>query len=69
MTTTPTKQKQIELFKTNSGWNARFVNDLEIFRLFDTDTIPTAFGRETTAEEVISQFLQLNPEHIVMEAP
>jgi hypothetical protein len=65
MNTTPTAEKRIILSLDNGGWSAEFINDLDIYQLFDTNIIPTAFTRYATEEEVVRIISQLNPNHIV----
>jgi hypothetical protein len=58
-------QKHIELSLDNGGWSAKFIDDLDIYRLFDTDTIPTAFTRHAVESEVVAAIQRLNPWHVV----
>ena len=57
--------KEIILRRQIGGWTAEFLDDLEIYRLFDTNIIPTAFTVHAGVGEVVKAIQALNPEHIV----
>jgi hypothetical protein len=57
--------KRIQLQWHYGGWSARFVNDEEVYRLFGTYTIPTAFTRFALQSDVIHAMQTLNPSHII----
>lgn len=52
--------KRIELFKNETGWNARFIGDSEIVSAFGTDTIPTPFSAAAPAAKVKAS-IEANP--------
>ena len=62
------RKKVIEIFVVPSGWVARFVGDENIMKLFNTDTIPTAFTAAADVEVVHSAIQKLNPQHEVRRA-
>jgi hypothetical protein len=57
--------RRIQLQWNYGGWSARFVNDAEVFRLFGTYTIPTAFTRYALQSDVVKAMQELNPSYII----
>jgi hypothetical protein len=57
--------QQIQLFRTNSGWHARFLNDPDMPRLFGTNTIPTAFTKYADESDVVRAIQSLNPGAVI----
>lgn len=55
---------KIELFVTPQGWMSR-TNDPEVFALFGTDTLPTAFTPKASAAAVLAAIQALNPRAVV----
>ena len=53
--------KHIILRRTATEWTAQFVDNAEVLALFGTDTIPTAYGAQTSASAVLNAVAQLNP--------
>ena len=62
------RQKVIEIFVVPTGWVARFVDDEKIMKLFNTDTLPTAFTAAAKESVVLSAIQKLNPNHEVRSA-
>lgn len=59
------KMKQIKLINSSKGWLARFVDDVEIQRMFGTDTIPTSFTEKASPMDVLQTVKHLNPNYKV----
>lgn len=57
--------KRITLKLTAQGWAATFHDDTEVIAAFGTDTIPTAYTANASAETVQSAIAKLNPGHVV----
>ena len=57
--------KSIILSNTNSGWISDFIGDQEIFSLFGTTAIPTAFGKNNSFDYVKKHIEKLNPGYSV----
>ena len=58
----------ITLFKTTDGWMAnmsRAANANEVYGLFGTCTLPTAFTAAAPASEVLAEIQRLNPDEMV----
>ena len=54
-------EQRIKLNLTPSGWMADFCGDPEIFKLFGTTVLPTAFTAAASAATVIAATCKLNP--------
>ena len=59
------EMEKIELIWTLEGWIARS-SDPRVQRLFGTDTIPTAYTANATADRVLTAIRQLNPDATVI---
>ena len=57
-------KETIELRKTDKGWVAKFSN-IEIFKIFGSDTLPTGFTASAPEELVKSMIQLLNPSVLV----
>ena len=51
----------ITIQKTATGWTATFHGDLDVFKLFGTYTLPTAFTAQASAEMVKAELMKKNP--------
>lgn len=60
--------KKIVLFRSEQGWMAQFVGDGDIFRLFGTDIIPTAFTVKAHANRVKAAIKNSHPDCLVVLA-
>lgn len=50
----------IELSLRDGCWHARFVGDTDVVRLFGTDTLPTAYTAQASAEQVLAAITRQN---------
>lgn len=57
--------KHIQLSVVNGQYVAKYVNDPETVRLFETDTLPTPYSASVPACEVVDAIGRMNPKHVV----
>ena len=57
-------RERIVLYRDCQGWKAIF-SDPTIKELFGTDTIPTAFTKNTSKSKVLAEIQKMNPNDVV----
>lgn len=53
--------KSIEVFKNETGWNADFIGDAEVFAAFGSSVLPLPFTVRASADTVLADVVARNP--------